>query len=217
MGRSILEGHSFFFKEMFASDPECKCIELSSETVISFDIMKRLIDLMTSNRLNATSNTVCDLLHAADNLQVESRLITTIANDVTRSLSWRKMNIEVVKKYLKILNHLTTNSGQLNTILVRFVMRTPIEKRIENSPIALVAMFFDSVMFDPWVLKLNFSCIQRILSFDHLAISEKDAFITIKLWIQHDYKEREQYLVPLLKCIRFDPEMEVLRTHPADD
>lgn len=68
-------------------------------------------------------------------------------------------------------------------------------------------------MYDRAVLQLDYASLRLLLDSDFLRISEEQVLAVIKIWINNDFKDRQQYYGQLLRCLRFDEKVQVRGWH----
>ncbi|XP_077531484.1 uncharacterized protein LOC144143561 [Haemaphysalis longicornis] len=175
----LLKKHSCYFAKCFHKLPQDALrIPLELQDVKP-EVFEALVLFMETGFLDADPFTALDIYEAAMLLGVhravkEIKRITLIGSKMERLLVWYR----------------TANKGSSG--------------RERQAALRLVASRFDEVVADERFLRLSVAEVVPLFSCSRLGTSgELSVFVAALRWLNHDYSKRQQYVVQLLKCVRF--------------
>lgn len=175
----LLKKHSCYFAKCFHKLPqEALRIPLELQDVKP-EVFEALVLFMETGFLDADPFTALDIYEASMLLGVhraikEIKRITLIGSKMERLLVWYR----------------TANKGSSG--------------RDRQAALRLVASRFDEVVADERFLRLSVAEVVPLFSCSRLGTSgEVSVFLAALRWLNHDYCKRQQYVVQLLKCVRF--------------
>lgn len=175
----LLKKHSCYFAKCFHKLPQ-DALQIPLELQdVKPEVFEALVLFMETGFLDADPFTALDIYEAAMLLGVhravkEIKRITLIGSKMERLLVWYR----------------TTNKGSSG--------------RERQAALRLVASRFDEVVADERFLRLSVAEVVPLFSCSRLGTSgELPVFVAALRWLNHDYNKRQQYVVQLLKCVRF--------------
>ncbi|KAL1430658.1 hypothetical protein MTO96_002264 [Rhipicephalus appendiculatus] len=175
----LLKKHSCYFAKCFHKLPqEALKIPLELQDVKP-EVFEALVLFMETGFLDADPFMALDIYEASMLLGVhraikEIKRISLIGSKMERLLVWYR----------------TANKGSSG--------------RDRQAALRLVASRFDEVVADERFLRLSVAEVVPLFSCSRLGTSgEVSVFLAALRWLNHDYCKRQQYVVQLLKCVRF--------------
>ncbi|KAH7935526.1 hypothetical protein HPB52_009537 [Rhipicephalus sanguineus] len=175
----LLKKHSCYFAKCFHKLPqEALKIPLELQDVKP-EVFEALVLFMETGFLDADPFMALDIYEASMLLGIhraikEIKRISLIGSKMERLLVWYR----------------TANKGSSG--------------RDRQAALRLVASRFDEVVADERFLRLSVAEVVPLFSCSRLGTSgEVPVFLAALRWLNHDYCKRQQYVVQLLKCVRF--------------
>lgn len=168
---------------------------------------------MWTDTLSPTMDRVEQLILAADYLQMKAALkllVEFIYQDMAKQ-DPSKIKRQVLLMYLRLIRIIKDHPIKGEPINYIGVTKDKKERTWNVAPDVdtIIAMGFKSVMFEKSVLELSFIDLEEILDSHALNIQEEDVARTIKMWINYKFDERKGHFPELIRCMRYDKDMEV--------
>lgn len=169
--------------------------------------------------LEPTMDNVEELIFAADYLEMNSALqilLVYLSKDLSNQ-DPKTMKRQVLLMYLRLMRIIGDKEPKVG--LKKYTAVTKEYKKVTwqvcPSAINIIAMKFKSVMYEKSVLDLDYIDLYDILSCNGLNIQEEDVARTIKMWVNYKYSDRKKDFASLIRCMRFDKDMEVSFDSPG--
>lgn len=212
MRKSVLYCASEYFQTSFSFDKDTSEVKFDPN-IIAYSALSDLVDYMWTDTLTPTMDRVEQLILAADYLQMKAALkllVEFLYQDMAKQ-DPSKMKRQVLLMYLRLIRIIKDHPIKVEAINYIGVTKDKKERTWSKAPDVdtIIAMGFKSVMFEKSVLELSFIDLEEILDSHALNISEKDVVRTIKMWINYKFDERKGHFPELIRCMRYDKDMEV--------